>query len=99
MYQVKGEKGVMIRGAFEVVESPLGIEKTKLFGLETENETHFTTFFFEKDEENSKDGELNLKLSKMDIPIDLREKYMEELGPKSIHVKREEIEEFLNINQ
>jgi hypothetical protein len=49
-----------------------------------------------KDEENSKDGELNLKLSKMDIPIELREKYLEELGSKSIHVKREEIKEFLN---
>ena len=95
-YQVKGERGVIVRGTFEVVESPLGIEKTKLFGLETENETHFTTFFFEKDEENSKDGELNLKLSKMDIPIELREKYLEELGSKSIHVKREEIKEFLN---
>lgn len=99
MYQVKGEKGVMVRGAFEVVKSPSGIENSKLFGLETEKETHFSTFFFEKDEENSKDGEHNLKLSKMDIPIDLREKYMEELGPKSIHVKREEIEEFLNTNQ
>ena len=99
MYQVKGEKGVMVRGAFEVVKSPSGIENSKLFGLETEKETHFSTFFFEKDEENSKDGEHNLKLSKMDIPIDLREKYMEELGPKSIHVKREEIEEFLNINK
>ena len=99
MYQVKGEKGVMVRGAFEVVESPSSIENTKLFGIETEKETHFSTFFFEKDEENSKDGELNLKLSKMDIPIDLREKYLEELGQKSIHVKREEIEEFLNMNQ
>lgn len=98
MYQVKGEKGVMIRGAFEVVESPLGIEKTKLFGLETENETHFPAFFFEKDEENSKDGELNLKLSKMDVPIDLREKYLKEIGHKKsiLDIKREEIEEFLN---
>ena len=95
-YQVKGERGVIVRGTFEVVESQLGIEKTKLFGLKTENETHFATFFFEKDEENSKDGELNLKLSKMDIPIELREKYLEELGSKSIHVKREEIKEFLN---
>ena len=98
MYQVKGEKGVMIRGAFEVVESPLGIEKTKLFGLETENETHFPAFFFEKDEENSKDGEPNLKLSKMDIPINLKEKYLEEIGHKKsiFNIKREEIKEFLN---
>ena len=98
MYQVKGEKGVMIRGAFEVVESPLGIEKTKLFGLGTENETHFPAFFFEKDEENSKDGEPNLKLSKMDIPINLKEKYLEEIGHKKsiFNIKREEIKEFLN---
>jgi hypothetical protein len=98
-YQVKGEKGVMVRGAFEIVESPSGVENTKLFGLDTEKETHFSTFFFEKDEENSKDGELNLKLSKMDIPINLKEKYLEELGPKSIHVTRDEIEEFLSVNQ
>ena len=95
MYQVKGEKGVMVRGAFEVVESPSCIENSKLFGLKTEKETHFSTFFFEKDVENSKNGENNLKLSRIDIPVDLREKYLEELGPKSIHVKREEIEEFL----
>lgn len=99
MYQVKGEKRVMVRGAFEIVESPSGFENTKLFGIKTENETHFTTFFFEKDEENSKEGEINLKLSKMDIPINLRDKYLQELGPKSIHVKRQEIEEFLNVNQ
>lgn len=99
MYQVKGEKGVIVRGAFEVVVSPSGIENTKLFGLKTENETHFTTFFFEEDGTTSEDGKLNLKLSKMDIPIDLKEKYLQELGSKSIHVKRQEIEEFININQ
>lgn len=99
MYQVKGEKRVIVRGAFEVVESPSGIENTELFGLKTENETHFTIFFFEEDGTTSEDGKLNLKLSKMDIPIDLKEKYLQELGSKSIHVKRQEIEEFININQ
>ena len=56
MYQVKGEKGVMVRGAFEVVESPSGIENSKLFGLETGKETHFSTFFFEKDEKSPCQG-------------------------------------------
>ena len=97
-YQIKGEKGVMVRGAFEVVESNSGVEKKELFGLNTDKITHASVFFFEKDLENSKEGEMNLKLSKINIPIELKEKYESELGAKSIHVTREEIEEFLEKN-
>jgi hypothetical protein len=97
-YQIKGEKGVMVRGAFEVVESNSGVEKKELFGLNTDKITHASVFFFEKDLENSKEGEMNLKLSKINIPIELKEKYESELGAKSIHVTREEVEEFLEKN-
>jgi len=97
-YQIKGEKGVMVRGVFELVESNSGVEKKELFGLKTDKITHSSVFFFEKDLENSKEGETNLKLSKINIPIELKEKYESELGAKSIHVTREEIEEFLEKN-
>jgi hypothetical protein len=97
-YQIKGEKGVMVRGAFELVESNSGAEKKELFGLNTDKITHSSVFFFEKDLENSKEGEMNLKLSKINIPIELKEKYESELGAKSIHVTREEVEEFLEKN-
>jgi hypothetical protein len=41
---------------------------------------------------------LSSTLSKINIPIELKEKYESELGAKSIHVTREEIEEFLEKN-
>jgi hypothetical protein len=97
-YQIKGEKGVMVRGMFEIVESNLGVEKIELFGLNTDKITHFSVFFFEKDLENSKEGQDNLKLSKISVPIELKEKYQSELGPKSINVTREEVENFIKEN-
>jgi len=99
IYQVKGEKGVIVRGMFEVVESESGIEKTELFGLKTDKITHASVFFFEEDLKNSKEGQINMKLSKIDIPIELKEKYESELGLKSIHVTRKEIEDFLEKNK
>jgi hypothetical protein len=98
-YQVKGEKGVMVRGMFEIVESESGFEKNELFGLNTEKITHASIFFFEKELDNSKDGKINLRLSKINIPIELKEKFIEELGDKSVNVTREEIEEFLEKNK
>jgi hypothetical protein len=55
-------------------------------------------YFFEKDEKNSKEGQVNLKLSSIVIPIELSDKFTEELGPKSVNVTREEIKEFLTKN-
>ena len=98
-YQVKGEKGLLVRGFFEEVHSTSGVEKTDLVGINPEKQTHMTAYFFEKDEKNSKEGRVNLKLSSMAIPIELSDKYAEELGPKSVNVTREEVEEFLKINQ
>jgi len=99
LYQIKGEKGLLVRGYFEEVHSPSGVEKTDLVGINPEKQTHMTAYFFEKDEKNSKEGQVNLKLSSMPIPIELHDKFTEELGPKSVNVTREEVEEFLKINQ
>lgn len=98
-YQVKGEKGIFVRGLFEEVVTNNSNENMNLIGIETEKQTHISVHFFEADEKNSKENEINLKLSMIPIPIELRDKYMEELGVKSIHVTREEIEEFLKRNQ
>ena len=98
-YQVKGEKGMFVRGLFEEVVSKNTNYKTDLVGLQTEKETHTTIYFFEKDEKNSTEGQVSLKLSTIPIPIELRDKFVEELGPKSVNVTREEVEEFLKRNQ
>lgn len=94
-YRIKGTKGIMVRGMFEVVETPLEVNKTPLVKVDTEKKTHFLVFFFETDTEHSTENQINLKLSKMELPIELKEKYMEILGPKSIHVTRDEINKFL----
>jgi len=98
-YQVKGEKGMLVRGLFEEVNDKNTNYKMDLLGLQTEKETHTTVYFFEKDEENSTEGQVSLKLSTIPIPIELRDKFVEELGPKSVHVTREEIEDFLKRNE
>ena len=98
-YQVKGEKGMFVRGLFEEVNNKNTNYKTDLVGLQTEKETHTTVYFFEKDEKNSTEGQVSLKLSTIPIPIELRDKFVEELGPKSINVTREEIEDFLKRNE
>jgi hypothetical protein len=98
-YQVKGEKGVMVRGLFEEVVTPTSTYKTDLVGIETEKQTHTRAYFFEKDEKTSTEGLVNLKLSSIPIPIELRDKFIEELGPKSVNVTREEIEKFLEDNK
>jgi hypothetical protein len=90
---------MFVRGLFEEVVSKNTNYKMDLVGLQTEKQTHMTAYFFEKDEKNSKEGQVNLKLSSMPIPIELKDKFTEELGPKSVNVTREEIEEFLKRNQ
>jgi hypothetical protein len=98
-YQVKGEKGMFVRGLFEEVVSKNTNYKMDLVGLQTEKQTHATVYFFETDEKNSKEGKVSLVLRTIPIPIELRDKFVEELGPKSVNVTREEIEDFLKRNE
>lgn len=99
LYRVKGEKGLLVRGYFEEIHSPSSVEKTDLVGINPEKQTHMMAYFFEKDEKNSKEGQVNLKLSSIAIPIELSDKYAEELGTKSVNVTREEVEKFLEDNK
>lgn len=96
-YHPKVDKSVMVRGMFEIIDTPKTSEKNELFKLETEKQVVSQVFFFEKDEESFKSsGNFTMKLSSMIIPHELKDKFVEELGHKSIHVTREEINEFLN---
>lgn len=99
LYRIKGEKGVVIRGLFEEVVTPTSTHKTDLIGINPEKQTHIRAYFFEKDEKTSTDSQINLKLSSIAIPIELSDKYAEELGSKSVNVTREEIEKFLEDNK
>jgi hypothetical protein len=98
-YEIKGERVLLVRGYFEEIHSPSGVEKTDLVGINPEKQTHMMAYFFEKDEKHSTEGQVNLKLSSIAIPIELSDKYAEELGTKSVNVTREEVEKFLEDNK
>ena len=98
-YTPKGTRGVIVRGIFEKVESENDSIVTDLTGVNLGNQTHTSVFFFEYVKENPQDEMMELKLSKMNIPIRLKDKFIEELGYKSINVTRKEIEDFLKNNE
>lgn len=98
-YEIKGERSLLVRGYFEEIHSPSGVEKTDLVGINPEKQTHMMAYFFEKDEKNSKEGEVNLKLSSIAIPIELRDKFVEEIGSDPMKITREEVEKFLEDNK
>lgn len=97
-YTPKGTRGVIVRGVFEKVVQENELTETDLTGVNFENQTHTSVFFFEYVKENPQDEIMELKLSKMNIPIPLKDKFITELGHKSINVTREEIEDFLKNN-
>lgn len=94
-YRIKGTRGVLVRGVFEIVETQTGITTNHFVKIDTENETHFSVYFFETNTEDTTENRINLTLSKMEVPIGLKEKYNEILGPKSLHVTKDEIIKFL----
>lgn len=98
-YEIKGERSLLVRGYFEEIHSPSGVEKTDLVGINPEKQTHMMAYFFEKDEKHSKEGQVNLKLSSIPIPIELRDKFVEEIGSDPMKITREEVEKFLEDNK
>jgi hypothetical protein len=100
LYEIKGERALLVRGYFEEIHSPFGVEKTDLVGINPEKQTHkIAAYFFEKDEKNSTESQVNLKLSTIPIPIELSDKFVEEIGTDPMKITREQVEEFLKRNQ
>lgn len=99
LYEIKGERALLVRGYFEEIHSPSGVEKTDLVGINPEKQTHITAYFFDKDEKNSKEGEVSLVLRTIQIPIELRDKFVEEIGSDPMKITRVEVEKFLEDNK
>lgn len=98
-YQVKGEKGIIVRGFFEEIVTPTSTHKTDLVGIDTKKQTHINAYFFDKDEKNSKEGEVSLVLRTIPIPIELSDKFLEKTGTYPMNRTREEVEKFLEDNK
>lgn len=99
-YQVKGERGVIVRGVFEKNEIVKEVTPTRyLTGAKSfvkEEETPGIAYYLEAIP--IKEGEVEMKFKTKLIPPHLKKLYIETFGEKNIQVTEEEINKFLEEN-
>jgi len=99
-YQVKGERGVIVRGVFERNEVVKEVTPARyLTGAKSfvkEEETPGIAYYLEAIP--IKEGEVEMKLKTKLIPPHLKKLYIETFGEKNIQVTEEEINKFLEDN-
>lgn len=99
-YQVKGERGVIVRGVFEKNEIVKEVTPTRyLTGAKSfvkEEETPGIAYYLETIP--IKEGEVEMKFKTKLIPPHLKKLYIETFGEKNIQVTEEEINKFLEDN-
>jgi hypothetical protein len=92
-YQVKGIKRVMVRGIFEEYETIEEVKTTKYLSGVVDTEPKFAQIYFWKKDEIT--GKITMTLTHKNIPLNLVDKFTEELGDKKLDVTEEEINKFL----
>jgi hypothetical protein len=94
-YQIKGERGIMVRGVFKTKE--LGTEKPPFFVGTELNPDHSIIFYFEK---GVKDGETTMTMKQKQIPNSLKEEFIKRFtnGGAIATATTEEIDEFIKEN-
>ena len=99
-YQVKGERGVIVRGVFERNEIVKEVTPSRyLTGVKSfvkEEEMPGMAYYLEANP--IKEGEVEMKLKNKLIPPHLKKLYIETFGEKNIQVTEEEINKFLEEN-
>ena len=95
-YVVKGERGVLVRGIFEVANTPgSGTKVQNLSGIINKQNSipdHFLVFYLKKVDEK------NIRLEKKVIPIEKKELYLQKFKEELIPTE-EEINKFLEENK
>ena len=95
-YVVKGERGVLVRGVFEVANTPgSGTKVQNLSGIINKQNSipdHFLVFYLKKVDEK------NIRLEKKVIPIEKKELYLQKFKEELIPTE-EEINKFLEENK
>jgi len=96
-YQVKGVRGLLIRGIFEIVETN-DIKTTIDLSAQIVEPKYNKVFYMESD---YKDGEVKITMKSEFIPIELKDKFIEQFGEKSynLSITKEEIKKFLDDNK
>jgi hypothetical protein len=95
-YAVKGERGVLVRGVFEVANTPeSGTKVQNLSGIinkQNNTQDHFLVFYIKKIDEK------NIRLEKKVIPIEKKELYLQKFKEDLVPTE-EEINNFLEENK
>jgi len=92
-FRVKGVRGVLVRGIFERNEIVKEVEPPKFLVGSVDVEPKYSqAYYWEKE---TKNGEVSIKLVHKNIPIELVDKFTEELGHKKLDVTEEDINQFL----
>lgn len=99
-YQVKGNRGVIVRGVFERNEVVKEVTPTRyLTGVKTfvkEEEMPGLDYYLEANEKN--EGEVEMKIKNVLIPPHLKQLFKDTLGKKNLEITKEEIDKFLDEN-
>lgn len=100
-YQVKGERGVIVRGVFERNEVVKEVTPSRyLTGVKSfvkEEEMPGVAYYL--DSETTNVGEVNVKVKTKVIPPHLKNLFKETLQNKGLEITEEEINKFLEDNQ
>ena len=99
-YQVKGERGVIVRGVFERNELVQELTPPRyLTGVKSfvkEEEMPGIAYYLEKN--IIKEGEIEMKVKNVLIPPHLKQLFKDTFGDKNLEITKEEIDKFLEEN-
>ena len=99
-YQVKGERGVLVRGVFERNEIVSEVTPSRyLTGVKSfvkEEEMPGIAYYLEKN--IIKEGEVVMKVKNVLIPPHLKQLFKDTFGEKNLEITKEEIDKFLEEN-
>ena len=98
-YRVKGERAVLVRGIFQQ-ENDDNQKPLSEYPLIASEEQNIPVFYLEKSEPDEK-GNIDVKIQRKLIPLNLKDKFMEnfEDKAKNLTLTEEEIDKFLEENK
>jgi hypothetical protein len=98
-YQIKGERGLLIRGLFESSENKSESPSVDLSGVINE-EPKYSMVYYLKAQPEDENGNVSMRLENKIIPLELKDKFLEHFGERasSLQLTESEIEEFIYQN-
>ena len=94
-YQIKGDRGVMVRGLFEEIEGSDTTKKSYDIDLNANKPEDVGYKVFYLEQKVIKPGEIELKLNNKVIPSHLKDKFIDEVGTDPKVITEKIIDDFL----